>query len=208
MKQTKKRWLIAALGLGSSMTLLLPLTSCSAEIDGVTSNEIINQIFPNVWVFIAQIIAMIILLSLIIWLVWKPANRWTDKRKDHLMREVEQTKKAKEEAFSNFEKSKEEQIRAQAQAIHIVNAANDEGYKIRERLEVEAKANARRIQNEAKDEALKQEEKLRQDMQKEIINVAFSAAEALIKKEINKKDNQRLVDDFIKNIDKNLAQHD
>lgn len=124
------------------------------------------------------------------------------------MKEVEQTKKAKEEAFSNFEKSKEEQIRAQAQAIHIVNAANDEGYKIRERLEVEAKANARRIQNEAKDEALKQEEKLRQDMQKEIINVAFSAAEALIKKEISKKDNQRLVDDFIKNIDKNLAQHD
>ncbi len=45
------------------------------------SDEIISQILPNVWVLVAHAIATIILLSLIVWLVWKPTKKYLEKRK-------------------------------------------------------------------------------------------------------------------------------
>ncbi len=45
----------------SFITVLPFLTSCSGAIDGVNASEIVNLVFPQPIIFVAQIIATIIL---------------------------------------------------------------------------------------------------------------------------------------------------
>lgn len=203
MKLNKKH-LVAILSILSLSIIVVPLlTSCTGDIPELNPAEIINTLFPNVWVFIAQVIAMCVVFSLVLWLVWKPTNKMLDKRREYIAKEITDAENAKQEALQYLENAKSEHLAAQAQTLEIIAKAKSESLTLRESLEKEAREAADKIISSAKISIANERRENLERLQSEAREAAYIAAEALMKKELSREDNDKLVDQFIKELENN-----
>lgn len=203
MKLNKKH-LVAILSVLSLSIIVVPLlTSCTGDIPELNPAEIINTLFPNVWVFIAQVIAMCVVFSLVLWLVWKPTNKMLDKRREYIAKEITDAENAKQEALQYLENAKSEHLAAQAQTLEIIAKAKSESLTLRESLEKEARETADKIISSAKISIANERRENLERLQSEAREAAYIAAEALMKKELSREDNDKLVDQFIKELENN-----
>jgi F0F1-type ATP synthase membrane subunit b/b' len=60
----------------------------------------------------------------------------------------------------------------------------------------------KKIQNDASNEVEKMKQAMQSNMEKDIVEIAFNATEALLQKKIYHKENQKLVKKFIKDFNK------
>ncbi|WP_186269548.1 F0F1 ATP synthase subunit B [Ureaplasma urealyticum] len=203
MKLNKKH-LVATLSVLSLSAMFIPmLASCTGDIPELNPAEIINTLFPNVWVFIAQVIAMCVVFSLVLWLVWKPTNKMLDKRREYIAKEITDAENAKQEALQYLENAKSEHLAAQAETAEIIAKAKSESLTLRELLEKEAREAADKIISSAKISIANERRENLERLQTEAREAAYIAAEALMKKELSREDNDKLVDQFIKELETN-----
>lgn len=201
----KKKILCYSLLFILIMLLFLPLIiSCSgdAKIDGIDSNTIINLIFPNVWVLLATLLATIILVSAIIWLVWKPFNKKMEERKAFIKKELVDAENAKLESIAEKDKIHKEYIQAQSDINKMLLNANHKATVIYDEIKSDAQKKAHIIQKNAKAEIEMQKQKLQESINDEILDVAFAAVTQISKQKITKEENDKLVNDFIDELDK------
>lgn len=201
----KKKILCYSLLFILIMLLFLPLViSCSgdAKIDGIDSNTIINLIFPNVWVLLATLLATIILVSAIIWLVWKPFNKKMEERKAFIQKELVDAENAKLESIAEKDKIHKEYIQAQSDINKMLLNANHKATVIYDEIKSDAQKKAHIIQKNAKAEIEMQKQKLQESINDEILDVAFAAVTQISKQKITKEENDKLVNDFIDELDK------
>lgn len=203
MKLNKKHLIAALSVIGLSIIVVPVLTSCTADIPELAPNEIINTLFPNLWVFIAQVVAMCVVFSLILWLIWKPTNKMLDKRREYIAKEISDAEQAKQEAVQYLESAKNEHLLAQSEAATIIANAKNETETFRATLEREAREAADKIIASAKLNFNNEKQVIVDRLQSEAREAAYIAAEALMKKEISREDNDKLVDQFIKDLESN-----
>lgn len=170
----------------------------SAAPDG---SVIVNQLFPNLWVFIAHIVATLIIIGAIIWFAWKPTKEFLKKRKDVIEKNVVESKEARIEANKNLEISKQELLDSKQTAREIINNATLEADELRKDIEKKAKNRAAFIEKEATENIKKQENELNKKINSQVFDLAFDTAEVLLGKKINKTENKDLVDSIIKDLE-------
>jgi F-type H+-transporting ATPase subunit b len=166
------------------------------------STEIMSALLPNLWVFIAHIVASLTLLALTICLVWRPTKNALEKRRNYIANEIREAEEARKEVFIKLQEAEKEKIEAHNRANIIVSDATNQAYKRKEEIEYEANLNARKIRTDAETEAEKLKIKIKNESQKQIVNIAFSAAETLVKKKYNYADDSRTINEFIKQLEK------
>lgn len=202
MKKFNKKHLIAAISAISLTAIFVPvLASCTGDIPELNPTEIINTLFPNVWVFIAQVAAMCMVFSIILWLVWKPTNKMLDKRREYIAKEITDAEQAKQEAVAYLESAKSEHLNAQSEAAQIIANAKNESLSYVETLKKEAHEAAEKIVASAKVSIANEQKANLERLQSEAREAAYVAAEALMKKQLSREDNDKLVDEFIKNLE-------
>ncbi|MCV3728618.1 ATP F0F1 synthase subunit B [Ureaplasma miroungigenitalium] len=197
-----KKGLIASLSVVALAAFFVPLlASCSGDIPELQPTEIINTLFPNLWVFIAQVGAMLVVFSIILWLVWKPTNKMLDKRREFMANEIKEAEETRKEALVYLESAKQQKLDAQTEAVKIVTDAKAETMSYRENLEREAREAADKIVATARANAENERLNMLNVMKQEAKEAAYVAAEALMKKELSRADNDKLVDEFIKDLE-------
>ncbi len=127
-------------------------------------------------------------------------NKVLDDRKnevDTAFSEAEDAKKKAQELQADYQEkitlAKEESAeivknatqKAQLRSDDIIKEAKDEAHALVKRANADIEKEKKRAVNEIKDE---------------ISNIAFSVAEKVIEKQVDKKDNDRLIEDFINNV--------
>lgn len=167
-----------------------------------SEEDIINAIFPNAWAFVAHIIATIILLSFIIYFVWKPTKKYLERRKKTILKNVEEVEEKNKLANKNFELSKSELLESKEVASQIVHKASLEAENIKTKIENNAIKKADFIQKEAFENIKKNEQEALLRVNKEASILALETAEILLSKKMNDEENQKMVDDIIKNLQK------
>lgn len=195
MKKNGKIKLCVSLFLVAILLVVIAvtLTSCSGPIEGLNKDSIINQIFPNIWVLIGQLISMVVIFSVIMFFIWKPANKMLENRRALILAEIEEGKKLQEEA--NEKLAYVEAMEANSKA-----EANERASLIIADAQEQARIQKEKIIIDANNQAQRDVRKLKNDAEIEIINTAFKTAEYLMKKEVSKKDNEKLVKEFISNL--------
>jgi F-type H+-transporting ATPase subunit b len=169
------------------------LTSCQP----LDTQGIVDDLLPNLWVFLTHIFACVFLLIIIMWLAWKPTKTYLAKRRAYIANEIAEAEKSRREAFIKLNEAEQTRIQAHAQAKIIVDNATNQAYAQKETIENESKINAKKIIEDAKQQSLKLEKKLREDNEKQVLDIAFSATEALLQKNFDKSDNDKIVQEFI-----------
>lgn len=167
----------------------------------IEPETIVNQLFPNIWVFISHIIATIILLIIMRLFVYEPFKKMMRKRRK-IIREViddaiqKQTQATKNETQSNL-LLKASKIESQ----QLIDETKTQALLEREQIIMQAVDEAKMIEKQTHNDLIKERIKAEESIREEMIEVGFKIAEKVLQKEINKKQNQKIIDDFINELD-------
>jgi F-type H+-transporting ATPase subunit b len=130
-------------------------------------------------------------------LAWKPTKNSLAKRRAYIANEIAEAEKSRREAFEKLNEAEQTRIQAHTQARTIIDNATTQAYVKKEAIENEGKMNAKKIIADAQQQILRLEHSIKENNEKQILDIAFNATEALLQKNFNKDDNEKLVKEFI-----------
>lgn len=185
-----------------SLVSLFVLTSCDTEKFGDDlASTIESKLIPNLWAFLVQFIALLVMIFIVVKFAYKPVSKYLKARRETLKNEVEDTFKKNEEAKVNLEKSEAQLADTRRQADVILNEAALEANKTRNEILEQANQEALETRNKALDDIERAKAKATREVRNEIVDVALDATGKLLEREVNTKDNTKIVDDFIKGLE-------
>jgi F-type H+-transporting ATPase subunit b len=174
----------------------------------VTNEDILKKVFPNGWSFLINFLALIVLFVAVYFIAYKPVKKNIDARKDYVEHNLRDSEKAKAtyeqkaaESDHLIEDAKKESVaivaKAKADAVTSSQAILDETSKEVTRKKLEA------------DVAIKQaEEASKEKIRQEIVDVALEASKQVLGREVNEKDNAKLVGTFVDEVGKEKDKRD
>lgn len=145
-----------------------------------------------------QLAATIILFIIIAIFFWKPITRILEQRRETIDKELEDAKQAKENALKVEASLQSELSNAKARVKELIDNAEKDANIRREIIINDAKEEARRRLENLEAELQHEKEKMAKDIKKEIVDIAFAAAEKIVAKEINQDKYLDIVDDILK----------
>ena len=141
---------------------------------------------------------MIILLTILTSLVYKPVKKAFQGRKNYIQNNIDESERLNLEASSDREKANEELMKAQLEANTIVSSAKVKAETVKAEKIAVAKDEANKIVADAKKDIKHQQDKFDQDSKEAIITVALAAAAQVVEKEVDNKTNRKIISDFVK----------
>lgn len=165
------------------------------------NEEIINKIFPNLWVFVAHLIATIILFGIVIYFAWKPTKKYLESRKKEIQKDVETAEQSRIDAEKNLEISKQKLLDSKETAGSIIENAHIEALDLKKKIEKEALDKASFIEKQTEDSIRKQEKELSKRMNLEVSKMALDTAEIFLGKKIDKDSNYDMVNQIVKELE-------
>lgn len=189
------------LTISFSLLVIIPIfftSGCSP----ITKDDVINNLLPNLWVFLTHIFAAIVLLIVCIYLVWNPTKTSLAKRQAYIQNEINQAEEIKNKALKQLAIAEQSKIEAFKNAKKIIEDANKQAYHNKAEIEQQAINNSQRIMQQAENDAKKIKTSIEQKMNQQIIDLAFEASSALLKSKVSKKDSKSFVQDFIAELEK------
>lgn len=168
---------------------------------GSIFDGLIDKIIPNgIWPLVVQILATLIMVLIVYKLLYNPMKKMLAKRAEAVADSITNANKDKEAAKLALAEANETLSSSKIEAQSIIKEANLDGQKARDLLiragEQELKLKREKADNEIADARVAAEAAIQQ----EIITVAMAASKHILGREISEKDNEKLVEEFIKEV--------
>lgn len=151
---------------------------------------------------VANLVNFAILLGILSWLLYRPARKFINQRKEAIKNRIENAQEKEKEAQSLEEQKKEELTDARKKGREIIENAEKTAKQIKEESRKEAEEKADQIVKQAKKEAEKEVEKAREELREEYINGAVLGAQKILKREINPGDHKQMIESLMEDIEK------
>ena len=181
-----------------SLFTVIMLTSCEGT--PVDQENMVNKLFGSWQSLLIQLGATLILILIVGKFFMKPVREILQKRQDHIMSQISTANLIKEKAEEKEKEVNERISRLNVEASSIIDDAKKNAETIKENAykEIEEeKINQHQIlQKQLEQEKISAKEEIR----KEILEVALQASEEVLQREVSKKDNQQIVENFIKEV--------
>ena len=153
------------------------------------------------WTFIAQILNLFIQVYLIKRFLFKPINEVLQKRQKLADQNIQEAKKAKEDAEAVKAEYESSMSNARAEAGRIIeDAKKDAGLRADEMIR-EAQAEASSIKAKAEADIRLERKKALNEVKDEIGSLAMDIAGKVVEKEIREDDHRALIDEFLQNVE-------
>ena len=182
------------------------LTSCSAISEEFES--IPDKLWPNIWVTISTIIAFLIMVLIVFVFAYKPVKKLLEKRKDYIEKNIQESRKALDDANMAKNKAQEEIQDAHKQAGEILSKAQQVALDNQNKMMEDTKKMIEERQEQSIEELKKNRENMQKEINEQIINNSFDLSKEILKREVNQDDNDKLVDEFINKLNKENQNND
>jgi len=195
----KKKLLFAA----NCFLVLVSLVSCDTESLNLKPETFAGKMFGSWQSLLIQIGATLIMILIAGKFLMKPVRNVLQKRQDYVVKQISDAEgiKKEAEAKNNEADDRLKDLNRQAQVIIDEAKKNADDMKKRASDDIEEEKS---LQRELLKKQLEQEKvKAKEEIRKEIIDVALDASSAVLKREVSKSDNEKIISDFIKEVDAN-----
>lgn len=145
-----------------------------------------------------QLFATIILFIVIRFFLWKPITNILEKRREAMDSALEQAKNSKESAKLLEEELATDLANAKASVRDILAKAEKDGNMRRELIISEAKQEAKNRLENLELELEQEKNSMQKQIRQEIVDIAFTAAEKIVAKEIDQDKYMDVVDEILK----------
>ncbi len=132
--------------------------------------------------------------------LYKPLLSVMEERKEEIRKNMENAELAKAEALKIKEKYSEEMQNARQEARSILERAEKLGEENKEKIIAEARQEADKITEKVQVAVRREKEEALIQLRNEVASLAIMAAEKIIDKNLDKKDHEKMIGDFIKEV--------
>lgn len=168
----------------------------------ITKEDMIDKLLPNIWIFIAHIIATIVLLLLLSFFAYKPFKTALKQRQKKIRGLIDDAVQKQTRAVNDENDAAQLLKQTKLTADNIINKAKLKAFDDCKNIINKAKKEAEIINNQAIKDTIRVEAEAEDNIRQKIIDLAFVAAEQILEKTIDKNKNQDLINNFIKDLDK------
>jgi F-type H+-transporting ATPase subunit b len=151
---------------------------------------------------VIQAINFLLLLVILVKLLYKPLLAKMEERTQAIRRSLEEAQAARAESQREREEHAQKMTAAYAEAQAIRAAALKEAGEEQRRLVEAARGEAARLVESARNEMAQDVRRARQELRQEVVDLAITAAERLIRRTLRDEDHRRIVQDAISRVDK------
>ena len=152
------------------------------------------------WNFIATILNLFIQVYLIKRFLFKPINEMLEKRRAKADAQIQDAVKAKDEALAMKEEYEKNMQDAKNKANEILTTAQKTAAVQSEEMLKDAALQAAAMKEKAEADIAQEKRKAVNEIKGEIGGIAMDIAGKVIEREINEKDHEKLIDEFISNV--------
>jgi len=149
-----------------------------------------------------QIINFLLLLYILYRVLSQPTKNYLGQRRHRIQSSLEESYRAKKEAEESYKEYERKLSLMEKELEEIRESFRKEGEREKNRLIEGAEKEARMIREQAELFISQELKKARASLKEEMINLAIKLAEEIIRRELSKKDQRRLLEEFILNLDK------
>ena len=181
-----------------SFLAVITLTSCEGA--PVDQETIVNKLFGSWQSLLIQLGATLIMILIVSKFLMQPVREILQKRQDYVVNQVLKAEQIKEEAENKEKEVKQKIASLNVEASTILDEARKNAELIKDKALKEIEEE-KEIQHQNLLKQLEQEkENAKEEIRKEILDVALKATEVVLQREVNSKDNQSIVENFIKEV--------
>lgn len=148
--------------------------------------------------FGVQLASTILLFIIVRVFFWKPITNILEKRREAMDHDLEAAKEAKETAVETQKKLEAELGEAKSKIREMLEAAEKEANIKRDEILAKAKEDAEKRMENLEFELANEKKSMEAEIRKEIVDVAFAAAEKIVAREINQDKYLDVVDEILK----------
>ena len=164
---------------------------------GEVIKTISEKLVPNLLSFVVQFLSFLVLILAVFILAYKPVKKILKKRADYIENEIKEARESNLEAQKSIDEAKETLVASKVQASEIIKNAEKQGQERYDRMLASANDEIVEMKKEAEKDIERAKEEAIQDIRNEMVSVALSASEEILKREVDTDDNKRLAEDFI-----------
>ncbi len=169
--------------------------------DVITKEGFLEKLFPNPWDALAVFLAFVLLLIVVFYFAYKPVKKLIKKRADYVEEKLRNAEQSEKEAAEKVEEAQLELKKSRQEALVIVEQAKVDADKERQKIHAKAKEEADQEVMRAKQEIEQEIEKSKDEIHSQIVDVAFDASKKVLSREVNQKDNEKLINEFISDLE-------
>ena len=151
--------------------------------------------------FIWTIVTFLVLLALLAKFAWKPLLAALDSRQETIRKSLEDAQRARQELERLNKESAEIVRKAHVEAESIISQGRADGERLREEVRQKARTEADHIVRNAERQIQLETGRALQQIRREAVDLSVMIASKIIQRNISKEDNERLIEDALKQID-------
>lgn len=152
------------------------------------------------WEIIVSLCNLLILFLLLKHFLFKPIQNILAQRESQIQQDYDDASKASAEAKALREEYEKRMAEAKSEAAQIVKDANRKAQSHGEEILLDARNQANRMLEKADAEIEQEKKKAMNELKNEISGIAVDIASKVVEREINEKDHEALIQEFIKGV--------
>ena len=172
----------------------LALSAFAAEEEGGTSN------FKKTWMKIWEVLNFLILAFLVFKLLKDPVKKFFQGQAEMFREKISEAEGASIEAERELKEVESRFEMLDEEIQRLQQTITEQGERRRDKIIADAKQTAEYMMEKAKIEAAFSIQQARSQLRREVINEAVKLAEVSIRKVIDKQDQERLVDEYLQDL--------
>jgi len=153
---------------------------------------------------LAQIINFLLLVALLRAVAYKPVARLLQQRSDKIRNSLEQAEADRKAAEQTLAQYKAQLSDAHKKAQEIVEKANLTARQEHDAAVAETRREIERMKQTAQAEIENERNRAFEDMKSQIVSLSLAAAGKVVSKNLDTKENDKLVNEFISSLDKDM----
>ena len=143
------------------------------------------------------ILTFVVLLIVLRWKAWNPLMNALDARAEQIQESLSKAEKVTAEVEQQAEKNEAILNEARKEAQNIVTQAREAGDKLKNKLESDGKEQYEKMLEKAIEQIDTEKQKALNDIKNTVVDIAISASEKVIKRNLNNEDNKKLIEETV-----------
>jgi len=176
---------------------LFAVSAAAQEHEAVALSPFAGDLGNAIWTLVIFVIVVVLLGKF----AWGPVLAMLKQREDFIHKSLSDAKRDRDEAEARLKEHAAKLQSAQAEALTIVESARRDAERLREELRQRAKADADTLINNAQRQIQAETARALQQIRLEAVDLSVAIASKLLQRNISKEDNERLIDEALRQID-------
>ena len=176
--------------------LLLAGDNVADEADPSKFN-FLEKLIPNLYVFLIQLAAFIIMVLVVIKFAYKPIKKFITNRHNYIESNLNEAKTKNEEANAYLKEAKDSLSNSKKEAIQIIADAKIDANKQRSAILESTQQEIANKRAEAVENLRKEQEKAIKSVHDEVVNLAIEASKSILEREVNISDDDKMINSLV-----------